>query len=403
MQALLGRAAAAAGARLLGWRSHETEYGEATTVTCWAWLEWPDGRTSRELVGLVLHPDGARPPEDDTLPVQAGGLPASAWLHPHDPALPGLSRACRDDRVAALLHSRDLLPSPDPDAVRLEVVSYRPRRRAVVRVEAPGREYYLKVLRAGESTGLVARHALFDHSSVRVPRVLAHTDDHLVLLEGLPGDTLAAALVGDGSGAADPSRPVPCAADRLTALLDALPEQALHLPRRTTWRQTAGYGAELVGRLVPPLAARAQELAGQVSAGASTGPEVATHGDLHHGQLLVAGGAPVGLLDLDRLGPGHRADDLGCLVGQLVLDQALEERPLRGRALAAWLPRWEGQVGSRALRQAAAGVVLAMAPGLALGPRSLWSQQVAKALVAAEEVLAPGRLSRSPAAPPDRR
>ena len=62
------------------------------------------------------------------------------------------------------------------------------------------------------------------------------------------------------------------------------------------------------------------------------GPVVATHGDFHEGQLTVTrvgeGWRPSGLLDVDTVGPGHRVDDLACLVAHAIAAGAVHEAHL---------------------------------------------------------------------------
>ena len=69
----------------------------------------------------------------------------------------------------------------------------------------------------------------------------------------------------------------------------------------------------------PAVAPQLSWLTGQISsglAGVAPGNEP-THGDFHEGQLFVAGGVITGVLDVDTVGPGRRADDLACLLAHL--------------------------------------------------------------------------------------
>jgi len=92
------------------------------------------------------------------------------------------------------------------------------------------------------------------------------------------------------------------------------------------------------------------------------GPVVATHGDFHEGQLTVTrvgeGWRPSGLLDVDTVGPGHRVDDLACLVAHAI---AL------GPAGEAVARRWEQAaqvvVDREALAVRTAGALLSLAAG----------------------------------------
>ena len=63
-----------------------------------------------------------------------------AWRHPHDPALPALVTACDPSLL------QGLLPGAGP-VTELELVGYRPLRRAVLRAVRDGTTTYVKVLR----------------------------------------------------------------------------------------------------------------------------------------------------------------------------------------------------------------------------------------------------------------
>ncbi len=113
---------------------------------------------------------------------------------------------------------------------------------------------------------------------------------------------------------------------------------------------------------------------------------VPTHGDFHEGQLTVSrvgrGWCVSGLLDVDTVGPGHRVDDLACLVAH-----AIALGPA-GRAVAE---RWERQaravVDPEALAVRTAGVLLSLAAGAV--HESAVAMPTASLLDAAEERLTP--------------
>src|SRR5690606_22274930 len=100
-------------------------------------------------------------------------------------------------------------------------------------------------------------------------------------------------------------------------------------------------------------------------AGADPGPLAPTHGDLHEANLLVEQGVVVGLLDVDSVGPGHRVDDLACLLGHLSVLPALA--PHVHRHVPAALPRWVAEfdavVDPAALRARAGAVALSLVAG----------------------------------------
>ena len=123
-----------------------------------------------------------------------------AWRHPHDPALPALGRGCTPAALA------EVLPGTGP-VESLELVGYRPLRRAVLRAVRGDRTLYVKVLRPGHGSGgvrdVVDRHAALARAGLPVPAVLASTDDGLVVLEQAAGVPLVEAVARDGARGLD--------------------------------------------------------------------------------------------------------------------------------------------------------------------------------------------------------
>lgn len=102
-----------------------------------------------------------------------------------------------------------------------------------------------------------------------------------------------------------------------------------------------------------------------------------THGDFHEGQLRVASGRIVGILDVDTIGPGRRADDLACLIGHLSTIQRMnpeQEGKVRD-LLAKWVPIFDRRVDPVELRLRAAAVIISLATGPYRSQEVDWRQQ----------------------------
>ncbi len=127
----------------------------AATVRWSAAVDWTDGRTTTESLaattGAEVPPGAAvvEGPGPDGRPVAVG-----LWRWPLDPALPGLAWAASAAATAIRLRALDI----DAGSPRLRLRAYRPGRRAVVEVNAPGGRWFLKVVRPAALPGLVARH-----------------------------------------------------------------------------------------------------------------------------------------------------------------------------------------------------------------------------------------------------
>ncbi|HYN65582.1 MAG TPA: aminoglycoside phosphotransferase family protein [Ornithinibacter sp.] len=360
---------------------HDVQHrpGDGVTVGFRVWLR-AFGADREEYV-LISSTAGRDVPDDSPglARLEGPGGRLIAWRHPHDPALPALGTGCDPTSLEAVL--------PGTGAVaELELVGYRPLRRAVLRAVRSGTTAYVKVLRPAAGRGgapdVLHRHHLLTAAGVPVPRVLAATPEGLVVLAQADGTPLVEAISADGAHGLELAH--------LVAVLDALPAQVLDLPRRTAWSDRArDYAHAVVAARPGADGERALAVARAVrrrSREVDLGPVVPTHGDFHEGQLTVRGTAdgwrPAGLLDVDTVGPGHRVDDLACLVAHTV---AL------GPAWSGLVGRWErqatGVVDPDALRVRTAGVLLSLAaaaahePGATVGTTAL--------LEAAEERLGP--------------
>src|SRR5699024_5102634 len=109
-------------------------------------------------------------------------------------------------------------------------------------------------------------------------------------------------------------------------------------------------------------------------------PHDVVHGDFYEAQVFVEDGRVVGLLDIDTVAPGRRADDLACLLAHLSvladygnagrIDRAtlegVEEAIRTGQGIFA------ERVDSTALALRSAGVVLSLATGLHRQREAAW-------------------------------
>lgn len=388
-----------AGGQLLRWRMDHVDHqpGRATTATYRAHVAWPWGE-STEVVGVTSRVGGPDESERAGAHVYHDpyGQEVTVWIYPEDPELPGLRTAAYAEGIADLVNDFGLWtpragaltgprPTVTPADVHLDVVGYRPRQRAVlradVRAEGTTRRFYLKVQTAEEAAQTVDRHRMLRGAGIDVPEVLALTHDSVVVSAGLPGLPLSSALFREDS---------PCTAEDLIAVLDAFPPVVARLPRRIPWTESVHYYVEVVARAMPELEERLLWLADQVSqglAGLQPGDE-ATHGDFHEGQVHVAGGRICGLLDIDGIGPGRRADDLGCLLAHLSTIQRMDiaQAAHLQRLLEEWTPVFDRRVDPTELRLRAAGVAISLATGPHRSQEANWRQETV-AIVSAAEAL----------------
>ena len=353
----------------------------AATAQYSADVSWADGRRTREVLGAAT---GSRIPSGAAVldgGVDGERVQVGVWRWPLDPALPALRWAASAAGVGERLAAVGLTGAASRPRLRLR--GYRPGRRAVVEAEGPAGQFFLKVVRPAAVDRLVRRHRLLA-GRVPVPPVLATTPDGAVVLPGFTGTPLRRLLAGNGAALPD--------APALEAVLDALPAELAEVspggpgvPGGALSRVAAH--AAVVSATVPELAPRVSALTARL-AGADVGDHarVPVHGDFYESQILVDGGAVVGLLDVDTAGAGARIDDWSTLLAHLALQQQVRPDP---RTTARWTADLLGAVDHRWPRRQLDARVAAGLVGLATGPfrvqQSDWRARTEQRLALAEQ------------------
>lgn len=383
---LLAAAVEHAGGDLVSWAlDHiDTNPGRSTTATYSAVVAWPYGRRD-ELLGVSARAHGVTVSDERAEIFGDGDREVAVWLYPHDPDLPGLARAAYPESMAALLNAYRVTSVPlVPSDLDLEMIGYRPRRRAVVRasVKHPPQTFYVKVLRERLFREVSARHRLLLDGGVPAPEIAAATPDFLLVLRQLPGRPLAQAVFDDVA---------PCTAEQLVDLLDSFPLSVARLERRPPWSDAVAHYAEMVTASLPAVEHRMRWLAREISAGLAGLPpgDEPTHGDFHEGQIHVARGRICGVLDVDTIGPGRRADDLACLIAHLSTIQHMTPRQAeRVHALIrAWVPVFDQRVDPHELRLRAAAVIISLATGPYRGQEPDWEAETGRMIDSAEALV----------------
>ncbi|HJE52421.1 MAG TPA: aminoglycoside phosphotransferase family protein [Tessaracoccus flavescens] len=344
----------------------------STTATYVASVQWPHGERS-ELLGVSARTGELSASDARAEIFDDGNRKVAVWLYPHDPDLAGLPTAAYPERMAETLNAGGVLPRPvSASDLTLTMIGYRPRRRAVVKVvvDDPREVFFVKVLRERLFADVHGKHTMLREAGVPAPEVALATNDHLLVLRELPGIGMAKALFEPGD---------PCTPEELIEVLDSMPQAVTTLERRPPWADAVGHYAKMVAATMPELDEELGWMAEQITAGLARYPagNEPTHGDFHEGQLRTSGGRLVGVLDVDTIGPGRRADDLACLIGHLSTIQRMnqaQEAKVR-ELLSRWVPVFDKRVDPVELRLRAAAVVISLATGPYRGQEPNWQVQ----------------------------
>jgi hypothetical protein len=382
--ALLEAAVEHAGGKLMSWMLDHIDANPAqsTTATYSALIDWPYGRRE-ELLGVSARASGPVDTDSAAVIFADGEREVAVWIYPNDPDLPGLARAAYAESMAEICNANRVFTIPvTPDQLDLEMIGYRPRRRAVVRVAYGAEVIYVKVLRARLFDDVITRHLVLANGGVPVAPILTTTDDHLLVLKELPGRPLAKAVFD----ATDP-----CGAEALINLLDSMPARVSELPRRQPWADALGHYSRMVAQAVPALEPKLEWLVEQIDGGLYAIPpgNEPTHGDFHEGQVHVLDGAVCGLLDTDTLGPGRRADDLACMVAHLSTIQRMNptQEARVHQLIRKWVPVFDSRVDPTELRLRAAAVIVSLATGPFRSQEPEWERETARMVGSAEALV----------------
>lgn len=382
--ALLEAAVQHSQGKLISWLLDHVDAnpGQATTATYSALVEWPYGRRE-ELLGVSARASGPIDTDSAAEIFADGQREVAVWLYPNDPDLPGLARAAYAESMAEICNENRVFSTKvAPSQLELEMVGYRPRRRAVVRASFGSETIYVKVLRARLFDDVITRHLVLANAGVPVAPILTTTEDHLLVLAELPGRSLAQAVF-------DPTDP--CTPEALINVLDAMPSRVSQLPRRAPWSDSIAHYSRMVAQAVPSLERRLNWLVGQIESGLSPIPpgNEPTHGDFHEGQVHVSGGRVCGLLDTDTLGPGRRADDLACLIAHLSTIQRMNahQEARVHQLIRQWVPVFDERVDPTELRLRAAAVIVSLATGPFRSQEPDWERETAMMVGSAEALV----------------
>jgi len=384
--AVLAAAVDHAGGALVSWAlDHiDTNPGHSTTATYAAEVDWPYGRRE-EFLGVSARAAGVTASDERAQIFGDGDREVAVWIYPDDPELPGLRRAAYPHSVARLLNEYSVTAQrAHASELDLEMIGYRPRRRAVLRVSVghPPETFFIKVLREQLFRAVSARHRLLLDARVPAPEIAAATPDHLLVLRQLPGRPLANAVFDDVA---------PCTAEQLVGLLDSFPASVAKLERRAPWADAVGHYAEMVAASLPALAPRMTWLTREIGDGLASYPpgDEPTHGDFHEGQIHVARGRICGVLDIDTIGPGRRADDLACLIAHLSTIQHMTASQAERvhTLIREWVPVFDRRVDPIELRLRAAAVVISLATGPYRGQEPGWEGETRRMIDSAEALV----------------
>lgn len=335
------------------------------------------GRRDEYVVASTAKVNEVRLRETGGVTLTAGERRLHVWLHPNDPELPALPLGCDPAAMA------DFIGEP----CELELVGYRPTRRAVVRVLRPGKPIiYAKVVRPDVGAELISRLEMLEGAQVPSPKLLGTDSRGLVVTSSLPGTPMGRLLA---------TRPIADSLRLLSALdatLDSLPQEVRVLRRRPAWLDRCEHYADAASVVLPDEEQRIRQVAGDIrrlEQLADFGPVVATHGDFYEANILVNPDTleVSGVLDVDNVGAGYRVNDWGCMLGHLSILPGVSDTKYGHTTsmLDEWAPIVDTLVDPVALCASSAGTVLSLVAGARKSRKKDWRNEAQFRLRIAED------------------
>lgn len=326
--------------------------------------------------------------------LRLGQTAVNIWEFPYDPELPALELACSVEQMSAYLD----------EPIELELVGYRPTRRAVVRIERENNPpIYAKVIRPTTQQEFEYRLNIVHRAGINCPQIF-RSEVGIVMMTAVKGVPLSRILGQSSHRVAEEQRLKKSDArkilNNLENTLDTLPHLALGLHKRPAWVDRCEHYAAAATLALPSAAKQCKKISQDIRellAVSDLGPQVVTHGDFYEANIYLD---PItrqfsGLLDLDSLGPGYRVHDWGCLLGHMSVLPTLAPKFYDGvqEIIDDWFRILSQQVDEVALAASAAGTALSLVAGARKGCAN-WEVEAKNRLNAAQRWVDLGFLAR---------
>ncbi|WP_124054125.1 phosphotransferase [Arcanobacterium ihumii] len=366
---------------LRSWAVHQVHHRPGAGVSV-GYTIIVDANEDRRRTDMYVVASTARIKDDQIFDAQGkilrfGETRVAIWEHPNDPELSALKLACSPALLSDFLEEQ----------VDIELLGYRPTRRAVVKIERErGSALYGKVVRESEQSDLERRLELVTKAGIPAPMVYKSTRGFVVMTP-VAGTPLSKFFSGVEIAQAKQQRSV---LQSLEQCLDSLPYLALGMPKRAAWVDRCEHYAHAAALALPEYEDRCHMVATHIREllhDADLGPVVPVHGDFYEANIYVdpGSGELTGLLDLDSLSPGHRVHDWACLLAHMSVLPSLAPQPYRAveRITDDWFEALNSRVDPVALCASAAGVVISLVAG-ARKQRKQWNTEAENRLRIAE-------------------
>lgn len=296
------------------WHEYQTRYGEqeyAPETMRFRQFSHSSGRVAMASYLMEYGRETYLSSEHLTIKTERG-VGTDLYRYPEDDRLPALSDVAEPETALKLVNKYVL--AMRPRRVRVQLVRYRPRSRAVFRYSVGRVKLYARVVRPRVVNGMLEAHRLIGRSEFAVPRLVGCWEEGGVLwLSEIPGKNLRGQILKGRMPATGPLL------DGLESLWNQpmTPEsgQPFDLYRayrtaRRTFKNKIGDDDDARGEYD-----RAIEMLDPFVR--SWRPTRIAHNDFYDDQMIEMGDGRIALVDFEEAGPGDPMLDVGNCLGHL--------------------------------------------------------------------------------------
>lgn len=250
------------------------------------------------------------------------------WIWPDDPFLPQLKILWLRESLDLLLEKFEI--ELDLDGVK--VISYRPTKRAVFRLDSKSETIWAKVVPEKDVQRIAKLEEKLRTHQISTPRLLNWSKSGILIYESAEGVS-ANKLTNENE--------ISVVTNGLRSFLFEIQKIDITTPAKVFPSNRLGRYVEIVKRISPPIAELMKQervyVDRQLSENAGSRKIMNIHGDLHLDQIFYAKSPnKCTFIDLDNMGMGDIHAELGNLLSALWFAELLSDSPL--------LARWRAEI-----------------------------------------------------------
>lgn len=242
----------------------------------------------------------------------------NVWQYPFDPKLKSLASLVNTEPLAIIFSRLEMSFVPS----QVELLTYRPGRRAMIKCGDGSQFAFVKSLRPSRVERVVSATRLAKESGIPAPRILGWSSEGFAIFEAIEGIELS--RLSNGAVTGD------VAINTALGALANINKVKTSVPSRTPIIENHSWYFERAIQAHPAEKSQLKKLKKKIDAVKAKGIDglerMTIHGDFHLGQVLVSQEdylSVAGVIDLDDMGLGFFSDDIAAMWSNCVASNRL--------------------------------------------------------------------------------